>query len=533
MKKIHIKIMGLTRPLLLLVFLFLVHYSIACHPALIPYPESYCSKPGSFLLTPASVIIIDKKIAANESDFFIDLIAKVYGIKLSVSAADSKENCIYLTEDLQQAAEGYKMEVNNKNVLISGRGAGIFYGLQTLFQCIEKNEKNELLIQCCSVTDKPRFTWRGMHLDVSRHFFPKEFIKTYIDYLAMYKMNTFHWHLVDDQGWRIEIKKYPALTNKGAYRNGTLTGHAGLSNKYDTIRYGGYYTQEEIREIVAYATKRHVTVVPEIEMPGHSLAALSAYPQYACTRGPFEAARTWGVFEDVYCPKEETYSFLKDILTEVMELFPGKYIHIGGDECPKTRWEKCEECQVLMKKKGLKNEMELQSYFISRIDSFVTSKGRSIIGWDEILEGGLAPNAAVMSWRGTEGGKKAARMHHYVVMTPGSHCYFDHYQANPLTEPLAIGGYTPVRKVFRYKPVPKKLKSDEKNFIMGAQGNVWTEYLDKPSKVEYMIFPRICALSEVVWKEGKRKTYRNFRKRQIQNFKILDKLNVSYSKAIF
>ncbi len=350
----------------------------------------------------------------------------------------------------------------------------------------------------------------------------------------MYKMNTFHWHLTDDQGWRIEIKKYPKLTDIGAWRKGTLIGsYRDYPHKYDTITYGGFYTQEEIKEIVKYASERNVTIVPEIEMPGHSLAALASYPEFSCTGGPFDVAKEWGVFEDVFCPKEETFKFLEDVLTEVIELFPGKYIHVGGDEVPKVRWKKCNYCQEMIKREGLKDENGLQSYFIKRIEKFINSKGRTLIGWDEILEGGLAPNATVMSWRGTKGGIDAATQSHNVVMSPGGFCYFDYYQGDPRFEPLAIGGYTPVEKVYSYEPTPSELNSDEEKYILGAQGNVWTEYIDSEKKVEYMVFPRICALSEVLWSPKELRDYQNFKPRLLNHFKILSKLNINYSKAIF
>ena len=303
--------------------------------------------------------------------------------------------------------------------------------------------------------------------------------------------------------------------------------------KFDDQKYGGFYTQDEIKDIVAYAQKRHVTIVPEIEMPGHALAALAAYPQYSCTGGPFEVALKWGVLEDVFCPKEETFAFLEAVLTEVLTLFPSEYIHIGGDECPKTRWKSCPHCQNLIKEKGLKDEHELQSYFIQRIEKFVNAKGRKIIGWDEILEGGLAPNAAVMSWRGTEGGLTAAKKKHFAVMTPGSHCYFDHYQGEPKNEPIAIGGYTTLEKVYSFNPLPEELNAEDAKYILGAQANVWTEYITTPKHVEYMIMPRMAALSEVLWGTSNPKNYKEFEKRIINHFDFYDKKGINYSKAIF
>jgi hexosaminidase len=299
------------------------------------------------------------------------------------------------------------------------------------------------------------------------------------------------------------------------------------------LRYGGFYTQDEIREIVAYAMDRHVTIIPEIEMPGHCMAALASYPELSCTGGPFEVGKAWGVYDDVYCPKEETFKFLEDVLTEVCDLFPGTYIHIGGDEVPKERWKKCVHCQELMKKEGLKDENELESYFIRRIEKFLNSKGKQIIGWDEILEGGVAPNAAVMSWRGTEGGIAAAKLKHSVVMTPGGYCYFDYYQGNPQYEPLAIGGYTPIEKVYSYEPVPSELSPDEQQYILGAQGNVWTEYINTPRQVEYMALPRMAALAEVDWSPKSARDYPDFQRRLLKHFSLLDRISVNYSKAIY
>jgi len=325
-------------------------------------------------------------------------------------------------------------------------------------------------------------------------------------------MNTFHWHLTDDQGWRIEIKKLPDLTRTGAFRKETLVGHA--RNKpdiFDGEEYGGFYTQEQVREIIDYAGSKFITVIPEIEMPGHSLAALASYPDLACTKGPFEVGTTWGVFSDVLCAgKEETFTFLQDVLTEVIDLFPGKYIHIGGDECPKVRWEKCPLCQKRIKEEGLADENELQSYFIRRIESFVTSKGKKIIGWDEILEGGLAPEATVMSWRGTEGGIAAARQKHDVIMTPTSYAYLDYYQTEPAGQPLAIGGYVPLEKVYSFNPLPEELTAEEQQYILGVQGNVWTEYISTPEYLEYMTFPRAFAIAETGWTPDRLKDFDDF-----------------------
>ncbi|NOX19362.1 MAG: family 20 glycosylhydrolase, partial [Chlorobi bacterium] len=366
----------------------------------------------------------------------------------------------------------------------------------------------------------------GMHLDVGRHMFPVSFIKKYIDYLAMHKLNAFHWHLTEDQGWRIEIKKYPRLTEIGAWRKGT---QIGKTAEIDSVRYGGFYTQDEAREIVDYAAKRFITVVPEIEMPGHSLAALASYPFLACASDSFEVGTKWGVYENIYCAgNDSVFTFLEDVLTEVMDLFPSKYIHIGGDEAPKTKWKECPKCQARIKNENLKDESELQSYFIARIEKFLNEHGRQIIGWDEILEGGLAPNADVMSWRGITGGIEAAKLKHNVVMTPGSHCYFDHYQSAPEGEPLAIGGFLPLEKVYSYEPIPEELNKDERKYIIGVQGNVWTEYIATPEQVEYMALPRMCALAEVAWSPVEKRDTKNFLERMNKHYERLDAMNVNY-----
>ncbi|SDM27413.1 family 20 glycosylhydrolase [Chryseobacterium taihuense] len=429
--------------------------------------------------------------------------------------------------------DGYFLEINDKKILIKySSKKGKFYAFQTLIQLINQfSDKKE--IPNLQINDLPKFAWRGMHLDVSRHFFTVEEVKQYIDYLAMYKLNTFHWHLTDDQGWRIEIKKYPKLTQIGSKRKQSMIG-AYVDNTFDGKPYGPYfYTQEQIKEVVNYATERHITVVPEIEMPGHALAALSAYPELACTKGPFEPATKWGVFDDVFCPKDETFTFLENVLNEVMTLFPSQYIHIGGDECPKTRWKECAHCQELIRKNNLKDEHGLQSYFIQRIEKHVNSKGRKIIGWDEILEGGLAPNAAVMSWTGVSGGIEAAKSNHFAVMTPGSYCYFDHYQGDPATEPNAFGGFTPLDKVYSYNPIPTELNAEQAKYILGVQANLWTEYILDFKQVEYMIFPRLMALSEVAWGTSDPPNYKEFENRVVEHFKGLDKMNVNYAKSIY
>ncbi|MGL2965014.1 beta-N-acetylhexosaminidase [Flavobacterium sp. XGLA_31] len=522
-----------TKLIAFLLLFFAVGFSQNALP-LIPQPQSVEIRKGYFVLSKETIIQADA--SQFEAQYLQQAIKQQSGLDLKIQPVAgnvSKISLSHTVEKMGKDIEAYQLNISKNAIgLLAENGPGFFYVVQTLLQLMPAEKKETIQLPCLQINDAPKYAWRGMHLDCARHFFPVDFVKKYIDYLAMYKFNTFHWHLTDDQGWRIEIKQYPNLTEVGAWRNGSMVGHYN-DQKYDSVRYGGFYSQEQIKEVVAYATQRHITVVPEIEMPGHAVAALAAYPEYSCTGGPFEVSKQWGVLDDVFCPKEETFTFLENILTEVIALFPSQYIHIGGDECPKTRWKACPHCQGLMKAKGLKDEHELQSYFIRRIEAFVNNKGRKVIGWDEILEGGLAPNAAVMSWRGTEGGMAAARQKHYAVMTPGSYCYFDHYQGNPKNEPLAIGGYTPIEKVYSFEPTPKELSADERQYILGAQANLWTEYIDTPEKVEYMIFPRMLALSEVLWGTSKPSDYANFQKRLTQQLKILEAKKINYSKAVF
>lgn len=520
--------------LLFITFLFPTYKNLSSQ-SIIPNPVQMEVKEGFFKFSKATVISPYDERSYNDAVLFNEYLKRVYGFELKIEmncAVESNVILISRGDRTDIPEDGYELRITKFEILIYG--GGIHNAFQSLKQLLYKSENDIFDIPCLYIYDYPRYKYRGMHLDVCRHFFQKEFVKKYIDYLAMYKMNYFHWHLTDDQGWRIEIKKYPKLTENGAFRKGVLTGrYKDKSRATDTVVYGGFYTQEDIKEIVKYATERHITVIPEIEMPGHSLAILNSYPEYSCTGGTFEVAREWGVFEDVLCPKEETFKFLEDVLSEVAELFPSKYIHIGGDEVPKDRWKNCNKCQELIKKEGLKDENELQSYFIRRIEKFLNSKNKTIIGWDEILDGGLAPNAVVMSWRGTEGGIEAAKQNHYVIMTPGEFCYFDHYQSDPRNEPVAIGGYTTLEKVYSFEPTPEKLTDEQKNYILGAQGNVWTEYIIEPGKVEYMVFPRICALSEVLWSPYGKRDYKNFKDRMKFHFDLLDLLKVNYSKAIF
>lgn len=504
---------------------------------LIPYPQKVELKTGNFEVSGNTLFVGDK--TSNEYKYFMDNFKKIYPKNSSQNIKKTKPNFIslLLNKDLKidnkrEFNSNYIINISNEMMMVVGKNPeGLFQGIQTLLQLIKTSEDGK--IPALEIQDSPKFQWRGMHLDVSRHFFTVEEVKQYIDYLAMYKLNTFHWHLTDDQGWRIEIKKYPKLTQIGSIRKESMIG-AYVDNTFDGKPYGPYfYTQEQIKEVVKYAQERHVTIVPEIEMPGHALAALSAYPDLACTKGSFEPATKWGVFDDVFCPKDETFKFLENVLDEVIALFPSQYIHIGGDECPKTRWKECAHCQELIKKNNLKDEHGLQSYFIRRIEKYVNSKGRKIIGWDEILEGGLAPNAAVMSWTGIKGGVEAAKSGHFAVMTPGSYCYFDHYQGDPATEPNAFGGFTPLDKVYSYNPIPEELNTEQAKYILGVQANLWTEYILDFKQVQYMIFPRLLALSEVGWGTSDPKNYKEFEGRVINEFRNLDKMGVNYAKSIY
>lgn len=453
---------------------------------------------------------------------------------LTVNSTNESSANFKLLKDETLVDEGYSLTINDEGVAIHSKTQfGANYGLQSFFQLFRQAKTNKVELPYLTINDAPEFPYRGMHLDVGRHFFEVDFIKEYLDHLAMLKMNTFHWHLTEDQGWRIEIKKYPRLTTHAAYRNSTIIGHNNEPpEEYDGKRYGGFYTQEEIKEVVAYATKLGITVIPEIEMPGHAQAAVHAYPELGCTSEQVDVAERWGVFDQIFCPNEKTFAFLEDVLTEVIALFPGEYIHIGGDEAPKKNWENSAFCQNLIQKEGLGDEAGLQSYFIKRIETFLNSKGKQIIGWDEILEGGLAPNATVMSWRGVEGGIEAAKSGHNVIMTPTSHCYFDYYQSENEDEPLAIGGFLPLKKVYSYHPIPEELTAEEAKSVIGAQGNVWTEYMKTTGQVEYMVFPRIFAMSEVLWSGPSQDVdndYIDFTER-IEAFEpYLDELNVNYS----
>ncbi|MCG8475573.1 MAG: glycoside hydrolase family 20 protein [Cytophagales bacterium] len=512
--------------------------------SIIPKPAVLEEKGGECIITGNTKIVAAKQNAEclKVAGYLKGFLGNSSEYKLAL-AEQAKSNYILLRIDSArfEQPEAYELDIAPDKIEITAReGIGLMHAVQTLRQLmpadIERAHRGELAVPCMKIQDAPRYAYRGMHLDVGRHMFPVKAIKKYIDLLALFKMNTFHWHLTEDQGWRIEIKKYPKLTEVGAYRNETLIGHYGDRHKngYDGKPYGGFYTQEEIKEVVKYASERFVTVIPEIELPGHSIAALSAYPEFGCTGGPYEVLTRWGVCGEVYCAgNEKTFTFLEDVLSEVMALFPSKYIHIGGDECPKGRWAKCPKCQKRKKALGLGNEHELQSYFIKRIEKYLNAHGRAIIGWDEILEGGLAPNATVMSWRGMRGGIKAARQGHDVIMTPTTYCYFDNYQGKRELEPLAIGGDTDIQEVYSFDPTPAGFSAEEARHILGSQANVWTEYIPNEAHADYMIFPRLLALAEALWTPKEQKSWDDFAHRLPMHLDRLDVMNIQYARSIY
>jgi len=497
-----------------------------------PEPAMTKINQGEFLLTNQTTIINESK-TENSKKYLADYLLKFYKINLLTSNVKTKKGNIieFQFDETDGNNNQYQLIVTDNKIKIKGNAEGIFNGVQTLIQLIPINQK-ELRIQALEINDAPRFSYRGMHLDVGRHFFSVDFVKKYIDFLALHKFNTLHWHLTEDQGWRIEIKKYPLLTQTGSCRNQTLIGPYG-TGQYDGKKYCGYYTQEQIKDIVKYAAARYINIIPEIEMPGHSMAALTSYPFLGCTKGPYKVMETWGVSDDVLCAgNDSSFNFLENVLDEVMQLFPSKFIHIGGDECPKERWRDCALCQKRMKENNLKNEHELQSYFISRIEKYLNSKGRNIIGWDEILEGGLAPNATVMSWRGEEGGIAAAKSKHNAIMTPGTPVYFDHAQSKN-EDSLTNGGYNSLKMVYDFEPIPKELNNEEAKYILGAQANMWTEYMDNEKKVEYMLFPRMTALSEVLWSQQSNKNWQHFENKIPGIFERYDFWKVNFSRAYY
>lgn len=511
---------------------------------IIPKPQTVIPAQGTFSITRSTVLCASfrnspeiKELAYHIAKFISTPVGE---IQLSRNIPSNQG---YIALDIDEKnnfdTEGYELSITQRGIKISSSTVmGAFWAFQTLRQLMPPVVEMQvplvgaqIAVPCVTIIDAPRFAYRGLHLDVSRHMFSVEFIKKYIDLMAFYKLNTFHWHLTDDQGWRIEIKKYPKLQELSAFRRQTLVGSGrSYPHKFDGKSYGGYYTQEEVKDVIEYARQRHINIIPEIELPGHSLAVLAAYPELGCAKGPYETGTRWGIIDDVYCPgNEETFIFLENVLQEVMDLFPSKYIHIGGDEVEKTRWQACAQCQDRIKNEGLHDELELQSFVIKRIERFVNKHGRTIIGWDEILEGGLADNAIIMSWRETEGALEAAHHNNRVIMTPNEYLYFDFYQSKSPNEPLAIGGFLPLEKVYSFEPIPSALDQSKSSLILGAQANVWTEYIATSQQVEYMAFPRTLALAEVVWTQPSNKNYDNFIERLDDHIEHLRALNVYYA----
>ena len=514
------------------VLLLLVTLSYLVSPAqctIIPTPVVYKMEHGEFHFS-KKLSVKEREIPTALRTVFRDKFRQLYTIKL---INDTSNFQLRFKRINNTPKDYYTITVDDGIVIQYSSEASCFYAFNSLLQLIQ-NADDTYFIQRCFVQDYPNFEWRGLHLDVSRHFFTVQEVMRYIDLMSLYKFNTFHWHLTDDQGWRIEIKKYPKLTSVGAWRDSTVNNHyATQPRTYTKEHYGGFYTQAEIKEVVQYAQERFITIVPEIEMPGHSRAALAAYPNLSCTGKSMNVPGLWGVFDDIFCTKDTTFEFIYNVLDEVIALFPSTYIHIGGDEAPKMRWKQCAECQHNIQVNGLKDEHELQSWFIRKIDAYLTLKGKKLIGWDEILEGGISPNATIMSWRGFEGGETAAKQQHYAVMSPGSHCYFDHYQSTNSNEPLAIGGYTPLQKVYEFNPIPAGLNSRQAAYILGGQANLWTEYIPTMKQLEYMVYPRALALSQVLWCKNK-PSFEDFTK-TFKNYQLtyLNRHHVNYSRAFF
>lgn len=512
---------------------------------IIPKPlDVNCKGDASFLLKDGVAVIYpenNRKMQDN-AEFLVDYVEKQTGVKLTSHAGMPVDGAICLTLDLSDDnAEAYKLIVNDKRVCISGASeAGVFYGIQTLRKSLPVAQDINVNLSAVEIYDKPRFAYRGAMLDVARHFYTVDEVKTFIDMLALHNINRFHWHLTDDQGWRIEIKKYPKLMSVASERKETVVGRW-YSGIYDGKPYGGYYTQDELRDVIDYAAKRHITIIPEVDLPGHMQAALTAYPELGCTGGPYEVRTIWGVSQDVLCVGNDfTLQFVKDVLSEVADIFPSEYIHIGGDECPKVRWEKCPKCQERIKSLGLKSdakhtkEQRLQSYMIQEAAKYLKEKGKRIIGWTEILEGGLVPDATLMSWIGESGGIEAAHQHHDVIMTPNTYLYFDYYQSKKVEdEPLAIGGYLPIEKTYNYEPMPKELTEEEQQYIKGVQANLWTEYIPVFSQVQYMVLPRLGAAAEVQWTDPSKKDYKDFLRRVPHLVAVYDCYGWNYATHVY
>lgn len=508
----------------------------------IPLPESIIANSGNpFILKPSTIIAFDAQSEA-EAAFLAEYVKQQTGLRLKLRTEVPEKDYIVVGVSGEGAPESYCVEINSEHIAISGAdAAGAFYGVQTIRKSLPvvTDGKTCVRFSPVTITDAPRFSYRGLHFDCCRHFFSVDFVKKYLDLMALHNINTLHWHLTEDQGWRVEIKKYPALTEVGAYRDGTMVGKDWGSD--DGIRYGGFYTQDEIRDVVAYAAARHIRIIPEVDLPGHMLAALASYPELGCTGGPYKVSGTWGVFPDVLCAgNDKTYEFLEDVLSEIADLFPCEYFHIGGDECPKERWEACEKCQARIKELGIvaadgkTAENLLQGYVMRRMGDFLQSKGKKIIGWDELMECDV-PDAVVMSWRGESGGIAGATSGHDVIMVPNNYFYFDYGQSQSPDEPLNIGGYVPVEKVYGYEPLTGILAEDAEaaSHIIGIQANVWTEYMATGDYVEYMLIPRVDALSEVQWTSGRNKDYQAFLIRLERQRRLYDMLGYNYAKHVF
>ena len=509
---------------------------------IIPMPlDIQLAEQGKFVLTEGTSVIYpeNNEKMQNNANFLAEYVKEKTGITLAPTTEAKRKGIILKVEENKEKPEGYTLKVTTDNVTICGGSeAGVFYGIQTLRKSLPVVQGEKVALPAVEINDEPRFDYRGGMLDVARHYIELDSVKRFIDMLAMHNINRFHWHLSEDQGWRIEIKCRPLLTEKGSMRKETIIGK---TDKYDGKPHGGFFTQEEAKEIVAYAADRYITVIPEIDMPGHMLSALHAYPELGCTGGPYDVWCHWGVSKDVLCAgNDATLKFIEDVLGEIVEIFPSEYIHIGGDECPKTRWESCPKCQARIKALGIKGDEKhtaeeyLQSFIINYAEKFLNSKGRQIIGWDEILEGGLAPNATVMSWRGEKGGIEAAHQKHKVIMTPHTYLYFDYYQSyDRKSEPLAIGGKLPLERVYSYNPLPKELSTEEQKYIIGVQANLWTEYISTFKYAEYMLLPRLAALSEIQWSSADKRNYECFLSRLPRLVELYDLKQYNYATHAF
>ncbi|MDD4426957.1 MAG: family 20 glycosylhydrolase [Paludibacter sp.] len=545
--------MKLKKNILLTLIVFLI--SIKCYSINQEKSLSIIPQPVSIVKNNEKDFVVDKNIiiAISENSEELNFIANQLALRLrdylstdvninQINRKNKHNSILLIKENIPGLGnEGYILDVNRKQITIRGTHNGVFYGLQTLYQMFPlKNDlinKSKFSIPSYTIIDKPRFEWRGGMLDVARYFQPVSVVKRYIDFLALHKINTFHWHLNDDQGWRIEIKKYPKLTEVGAWRKDSQLELSGKQMAF--APHGGYYTQEEIKDVVKYAAERFISVIPEIEMPGHSYAALASYPELSCTGGPFEVSTIWKVHEDIYCAgNEKTYEFLENILSEVIELFPASYIHIGGDEAPKTRWEACPKCQAKIAAEHLDNEHELQTYMVKRMEDFLATKNRKLIGWDEIIEGGLSPNATVLCWRGFDGAITAAKQGHDAIIAHSKYTYLDHYQSEPYLEPLAWAGlvpygYTTLQKSYSLEPIPSELNESEQKHIIGLQAQLWLEYIRTTDHMDYMLFPRLSALAEVMWTQKEQKNWEFFKWKMETQYRRYNELNINYSMSAY